>query len=182
MLNYSLSFLILILSAVSAHAQESEDPQFTAVYTDSSNRLSWSRKIPGTYTNGCVVPNDRYRREYFCGFEIIPGTGPQIKVDGSAAAKVCRDMGARLPTKSEYESLIRNFEHVRESNRYLLTPKGVADMQKVFGDTDQQTWFWTSSLNPSDDGYSLAYTFNGGFLQMEFRSKSSGSVRCVVSP
>lgn len=115
---------------------------FVAVYTDSKNNLAWSKALPGTYTNGCLDAHGKY--------DANKCTWPGIGLD-SAAGKACKEIGASLPTKFQYESLIRSFGHHFDSvqNVPFLTEKGQAQMQAVFG--DMPNYFWTSSV------YSMSY-------------------------
>ena len=153
----------------SAHA-------FTTVYTDSNNKLSWSKKLPGTYSNGCVDANGQPDTSK-CTFETLPDGSHQVKVDDSNAAIACKKIGARLPTESEFESLIRNFDHREKRYGPRLTDKGIADMQTVFGDMNY--WFWSSSVSSYDSG--VGYGLNGdyGGLAADVRN-SLYAVCCVV--
>lgn len=53
---------------VNASIQAPQAGLFTPVYTDSSNKLSWSKKLPGTYSNSCVNAKGEYDRNK-CTFD-----------------------------------------------------------------------------------------------------------------
>ena len=74
------------------------------VYTDNTNGLSWINSLNGMYANGCNNGQ--------CPFETIADGTRQVKTEDSEAAQACQAIGARLPTVSEFRSLIRNFDHL----------------------------------------------------------------------
>lgn len=126
---------------------------FQTVYIDHSNSLSWSKMLSGTYSNGCEADNGSNFDSNKCTFEIGKDGSQQVKVDDSNAAKACKAVGGRLPTKPEYESLIRKFNHSEENYGPGLTVKGMAEIQGVFRDMNH--WFWTSSVGPHPMGASV---------------------------
>lgn len=149
---------------------------FESVYTDSSNGLSWSKKLPGTYSNGS--PNICGNYELGCPFETDASGNRYVVVETSDAAKACRDIGGRLPTKQELESLMRNFDYIEAQYGPQLTKKGIADMQAIFG----EMVFWSSSVHPRYNN--IAFDFGGlhdylGGIGLAYRSYKQ-SVRCVA--
>jgi hypothetical protein len=148
---------------------------FVSVYTDSSNKLSWSKALPGTYSNGCADANGKYDKSK-CSIE--------TDANNSTAAKACRDLGegVRLPTEQEIESLIKQFDHSNENYGPRLTETGRAAMQDIFGDMDNisNDWFWSSSVLSNDPN--LAYFFDGinGYVDYGYYVRNNDSaVRCV---
>jgi len=159
--------------------------QFTSVYMDSKNGLLWSKALPGTYTNGCVNSSGEYSYRN-CTFETNRDGSPklvddgigEIKISDSLAAQACDKVGGRLPTKSEIESLIRNFDSIEGTRGPRLTLKGRIEMQAKFGE-NMAKWFWSASFNSSNPA--TAYYFDGtsGVVGEEFR-KYPHAVRCVL--
>ena len=155
---------------------------FETVFIDRSINLAWSSAISGTYSNGCTNEADYYSKSK-CSVTKTAEAAVQVSVDDSAAARACRNFGARLPTRQEYESLMKNFDLL--PSRYLstspfLSEKGVRDMQSVFKDTDNL--FWTSSINSEDD-FNNAFVFEvtreaGHAVRFQGRSHRF-AVRCV---
>jgi hypothetical protein len=117
---------------------------FQTVYIDHHyySNLSWGKMLSGTYSNGCEADGKFDSNK--CTFEIREDGSRQVRVDDSNAAKACKAVGGRLPTKPEYESLIRNFNHSEENYGPALTVKGMAEMKGSFRDMNR--WFWTSSV------------------------------------
>jgi hypothetical protein len=168
-------FLIFILTQVSLSAVvHAGNISFEPIYTDAANRLQWGKMLTGTYSNGCAGANGLY--DYGkCTVEKGADGNLQVKVADSNAAKACRDMGARLPTKPEFESLIRQFDHFEKSDGPGLTESGVAGVKKVFG---ERLASWSSSATPYN-----AYYFEFGVIWLsQYRYDPSGKVRCVVGP
>lgn len=99
-------------------------------------------------------------------------TNPMSQYD---ADKYCKDGGARLPTKEEFEQLAK----------YL--GKGTANGYNPYladGKTDllpglSGHWFWSSSVSPN--GTDNAFSFNGYNGLVYYGSRSSSyAVRCVA--
>ncbi|MBK9322953.1 MAG: hypothetical protein IPM97_08420 [Bdellovibrionaceae bacterium] len=160
--------------------------KFVPVYRDKKNNLSWSASLPGYYTNGCVNRHGDFDRAK-CTFQAMADGTYQVKIDDSNAAKNCQIIGARLPTKFEYESLMRDFEYTELGNGELvLTNKGDDDMQAIFRETDEYAYFWTSTPGTTQ---TLAFFFSRGVWHNTGRSEGSIlehlryvngiSVRCV---
>ena len=175
----SLSLLTLgSLLGERAHAE-----QFVSLYTDSGKKLYWSKKLPGTYSNGCANAEVQFDISK-CTYEIGSDGNNQVKVADSNAAKACREIGGRLPTKSELESLIKYFDHISTYDGPVLTEKGMADMQSVFGDMgkwgdDNDTLFLSSSVYPYNPRGAYALNSNVGGLEVTSRYKPN-AVRCIV--
>ena len=164
-----------LVMAASTVATEASVFQFEVAYTDQSG-LSWSTEIPGLYTNGCVDAYGYFDRGK-CSFETGSDGSLQVKVDDSNAAKACRDIGARLPTKSEFESLIRDFGHTEEFNGLRLTEAGRTDMHIKFGD-GMINWFWSSSVSSIGPDNAFDLNGNNGDVSNDDRTNYF-SVRCV---
>ncbi len=163
------------LSEVTADhsAKEVQASKFITVYTDKLNGLSWSKALPGTYSNGCAS-NSAYD-PLKCTFDVVGGSR-QVRVEDSEAAKACREIGARLPTKEEFESLIRNFDIKQYS--LGLTDNGVAQMQVIFG--DMNNWFWSASVSSSIPDFAFAFDGGLGNGGIGYGSRyENGAVRCV---
>ncbi|MNJ91380.1 hypothetical protein D3C87_90310 [compost metagenome] len=180
--------MVASITAIEASAMEStsqqktfssykDDGQFLTAYVDQSG-LSWSVALQGRFSNGCADAIGRYS-ESKCTFEIDANKNLQVKVDDSMAAKSCREIGARLPTKTEIESLIRNFDHTEMSSGPKLTELGRSDMQAKFSD-DIHSWIWSSSV--WSFSHDRAYIFSGddGAIFFGVRQlKYDNAVRCV---
>lgn len=102
--------LLMGISTLAAAAVQVKG-RFAPVYTDSSNNLFWTKALPGTFSNGCIDVNGKYDGRK-CTLETDANGVPifvdgawTVKVDDSDAARACRDIGARLPTKKEIESI-----------------------------------------------------------------------------
>ncbi len=152
---------------------------FATIYRDerirnSNGGLDWSKSLHGVYSNGCIGAEGEYD---LSACKQAPG-GLMVQVQDSAAAKACELVGGRLPTAAEYTSLIGNFDHWNDPDGDLvLTSKGRAEMQAVFGDMSH--WFWTSTIEASGNvGLANLFSGGGGDIHYDFR-ESTYAVRCV---
>lgn len=138
------------------------------------------------YRNGCVDSTGTYDGSK-CTYENGSDGFRQVKVADSDAAKACSEIGARLPTKPEFESLIRRFDYTEHAYGPELTHKGVTEMQNIFG--DMWNAFWSSSVDATSGDY--ANFFNGdrgnglnGFIGSGSNDNGDRSfkaeVRCVM--
>ena len=174
---------------VNARIAELQRSPSVFVYTDTGNSLSWTSALPGPrYKNGCLDVNghdDATKCTYDVG---VDGTH-QVRVEDSAAAKACRDLrdsagnlvGARLPTKAEYESLIRNMgqegvDFINGVYGPYLTVTGQARMVEIFRDTPD--WFWTSTVLPVYSENAVAFSRRHVVYAL-YRGSGVG-VRCVL--
>lgn len=167
---------------------------FEKVYTDKSNGLSWSKALPGFYYNGFYDDEGNFAVVGKC--EVFSNGDCAIKTDTSDAAKACQNIGGKLPTKLEWESLIKNFDHAettfRQEPTITLTAKGIENMQAIFGDMaslkfviDDDIYlipvnFWSSSAGPWNSDH--AYVFSGKVGSIFFFDRRVGhheTVRCV---
>lgn len=188
MLNRLYSILAISLVAGSVHANRpatNGGTKFASVYIDKINNLSWSKALPGTYSNGCVGDDGEYDASK-CTFETNSDGTRQVKVADSAAARACSDLGggARLPTEREYQSLIQKFDHATykchwdgTKNCHRLSGKGISDMQSIFG--DMNNWFW-SSVSPNDSDGAFHFYGNYGDVDNYDSRNFSLAVRCVA--
>ncbi len=180
--------LIALCMFVSFYAHADE---FGSVFTDPANNLSWAKALPGRYSNGCVDQNGNYYSP-FCYLKMDPIIGAvmengyyEIDPWRSNAARACDAIDARLPTRNEYQSFVQQFDH---DDRGRLTSRGVAAMQKIFGDIDSK-WWWTSTngYDPLYKDFDRAYGFfvsedgpEAGMASYDtFRRDELGAVRCV---
>lgn len=155
---YKFLTLAIFIGSSSAIAQDAT--KFVAVYTDKLNGLSWSKALPDHYSNGCVASSGQYSSSK-CTYDNVASGNRQVRVEDSEAAKACRNIGARLPTKEEFESLIRNFDYSEEHRSFpQLTNKGNADMQAIFGDMDN--YFWSSSVPHYNSNFTAPKVQNHG--------------------
>jgi len=177
MLNALLPILTVSFFAICSYAA---DGQFESVYTDNSNKVSWGKTVSNIYTNGCADANGQ-QNNFYCTFDTLADGSHQVKVEDSYAAKACSEIGARLPTKQEIDSLVRNFDHTEESQGPKLTAKAHADIEKVLRHIDGQL-FWSSSVytNNSELAYIYDGTFGGVYKYGGYR-KFPIEVRCVVT-
>jgi hypothetical protein len=92
------------------------------------------------------------------------------KMNHDQAVAYCRDQGARLPTKEEYEALGRAMGRDERGKGY----------QRNLIPEMEDRWFWSSLYGLGDD---FAYYFYGNFgsVGYVFRNGIYGSVRCVVA-
>ena len=149
---------------------------FVAVYTDPSNGLKWSKALPSFYTNGCIGFGGKYDASE-CTSVMVAGGGLQVKVEDSDAARACRLIGAMLPTKEEYESLIRNFDKTEESHGPKLTAKGKSDMNAIFGDGGYI--FWSASVSENFPEVAFKFDSDFGAVGIGLRYLGGSTVRCV---
>ena len=181
-------FVSVLTTSICMIANAGQSGQFAPVYKDSINKLSWSKMLPGDYSNGSVGANGRLDDSKNT-FEKGPDGNLRVKVEDSNAAKACRNVGGRLPTTSEYESLVRNFDHFEARFGPEFTDKGIRDMRAVFGETAGH-WAWTSSV-PRDSGMLINVPDNSvdgvsAYIQRETGSFDRMprfhelSVRCVA--
>lgn len=179
----SNGLLILVLSLVAWSGANAG--QFRSVYTDNINKLSWSKALPGEYSNGCVNSDGRWDSSK-CTLENGANGTLEVKLEDSNAAKACRNIGARLPTEREYDSLIQNFPHTKKQCFWdaaktcsRLTPQGIEYMQSVFG--DMNNLFWSSSVDSKNP--LVAFDFDGreGDIYYAYRNINYKAVRCVSS-
>lgn len=168
---------------LSSTAHSIATKQFTGVYTDRLNKVSWSER-QGIFSNGCVDSNGNYDPKK-CTLETDAASRHQVEVESSRAATVCRDIGARLPTKIEFESLIRNFDHAEASFGPYLTYRGQGEMRNALDDrhTDPFDLLWTSSVDPKSPERAFVFSgYNYGHVGHTLYRHSYDSVRCVVGP
>lgn len=186
MKNTFLTILIAIASVTCSIAfaetnDKSASGQFEQVLRDNTNKLAWSKALPGAYTNGCL--NAHGILDYSkCVFEKGSDGRFRIKVEFSAAAQACTSVGARLPTELEFHSLIRNFDHIETTAMPRLTRRGIQDMQLVFGDmnNEENSWFWTSSAS-YDVTSGILFNGNSGLISAQLVPRFSNyAVRCVA--
>lgn len=184
MKHFFVSTLITSFILVASHSAFAASEQFVPVYTDANIKLSWSRALPGKYSNGCVDTKGSYDRNK-CSYERGTDAGYSLIVKDSAAAEACRSIGAKLPTESEFKSLIRNFDHTNSRwspTSPQLTDKGKEAMQSVFG--DMKGSFWSSSVETGVlyGEPNVAAIFDGLDGDMGYYSRESSlSVLCVSS-
>lgn len=187
-MNKILVALCLFL-CFNAHANK-----FVSVFTDPANDVSWSKALPSRYSNGCVNQNG-YFYIYLCrqNENFVNGFSTPVLVNGyyevdllrSDADRACYAIGASLPTKRDYQSLVRQFDH---DDRGRLTSAGVAAMQDVFSDVDSK-WWWTKTngytaiYKDFDRAYGFYVSEDGPEAGMAsfktFRRDELGAVRCV---
>lgn len=162
---------------------------FTAVYVDKFNGLKWGNRLPGHYSNGARTRGafDAKKCTYVENY-----IGATVKVEDSEAAMACKSIGARLPTKEEYFSLIENFRHEYVGSSPALTGVGRKQMADVFQDislvdegikTDRQ-WFWTSSTIANNPCYGYEFSVYYGAVDHYYRDYHIRAghqiyVRCV---
>lgn len=174
----------LFLFAISLNATAN---QFTPILTDKKTGLIWGKTIPGKFTNGCMERNaDGKITESGC--RIRMSSKKEKLVANSAAITACENLGARLPSQFEFESLIRNFDHtdIPSDPKYLpndlrLTEKGVEQMRAAFGDLDKPIWaqYWASTAIEIFEGkYYGASLFETNQMLHQWRTYEYW-VRCV---
>ena len=131
-------------------------PVFEVAYHDFANKIVWSKFLPGLYPN-CLYDE----HSWLCESAQTP-VGV-VDANNSAAAKACEAVNARLPTKSEVDNLIREFDHTEVSAAQgavtlpTLTLNGFVSLQNYFG---LLGGFWTSTEVWPEDSFSAA-AFSG---------------------
>lgn len=134
--------LSLFLFFTSAHAEV-----FTPAFVDSKG-FEWSRKLEGRYSNGCITSDGRMHWQ---------ACSPRIEsAQDSSAFAICQELGASLPTEEEFKDLLRNFENESDDYSVGLTPKGFADIQRVF-QGDMEGKLWTSTVDDYRYDYNRIY-------------------------
>lgn len=191
-----LNLLFGVFFAFAANAQSSHIKKtaetFVEVYRDTLNGLSWSSAPYATMTNGCATSANHEDNNLCTLVELDEQL--YIKPKDSEAARYCSSMGARLPTKVEFESLIRNFEFTEEKKGPQLTSKGRDDMKAIFNDTDglgefYDLGFWSSFVHDrlwdgnamKFDAYAFIPAYGNIFNRKSRRGDYLGGqfVRCV---
>ena len=150
-----MSTLIFVTVANAENVNSSE--KFVVAFIDKSARLEWSRALNYEYKNGCGnFENDGV---FTCSAD----------QSSSEASIACRNIGARLPTKAEYISMILNFDHRYSHDHHLeVTKIGAEKMDSVFQDGKNlgNYIFWSSDLMDPREGdeanWSSAYAFRAG--------------------
>lgn len=132
------------------------------VFVDPANGIRWTKalqkaKYPHDFIwlyNGCVDSEGHYQSSK-CTMKRGPDGKFQVVVEDSDAALACKQVGARLPTKQEYESLMLNFEHDTQY-RIRLTYKGIKQLMGIFKDV------YVNEFDGAISGYFATSTiFNG---------------------
>ena len=141
-------------------------------YIDSTG-LYWLEKLDDEAKNGCSDKFGNYKTSS-CSKTISKG-------EDSEAQKICESFGARLPTVSEYERLVKDFQAKSELEKGL-SAETYHQVAMAFKD-DLPYAAWTSTL--SDDNLTQAHFFSWhqGSLQnrVDYRSVEL-PVRCVRRP
>ncbi len=145
------------------------------VYKDKLNGLSWSRKLPGLFSNGCLDADKKYD-ERKCTQIVDASWNHFVDPKDSDAAKACSDLNARLPTEEEAISLIRNFDHIDSPFGPRLTGNGLKEMYGIFTDAG---YFWTSSVVTADPVRAMYLNSLRGRIENLGRYFVDGAVRCV---
>lgn len=160
---------------------------FHTAYTDRYNNLFWSRALPGMYRNGCQLGEGFFHVLSKCNVEAGPYQSILVKADESDAANACKAIGARLPTRAEFLSLIVNFDHTDypQLGGPILTERGGAAMGDVFGDmagVPKRQGFWTSTVLRKDSDRAYVFSASTGDVSDPIPRYKFDRVRCVVSP
>lgn len=165
-------------------------PQFVAVYTDPSNKLAWSAGSVLQMGNGCEN-HEGYFDISQCSVSVNASGKRMVDPNDSNAAKECQKVGARLPTREEYKSLVKQFDHIPEGHECnpmlgagkgpCLTSLGIQAMNAIFkdmGESAEDRFFWTASVSATSDEAAIAFSGN---LPVDYLSSREDnlSVRCV---
>lgn len=189
----SLKMSFLFLSGVLVNQTATAEPFKTVLVNNGlhwsrrvdDSGLAWSKEVNNLYSNGCA-DKEEGKDISQCTLEkneqgdlVLDSEGnPKVDIKTSLAAQACQRIGGRLPTKPEWESLIRNFDHTEEFAGPRLTESGRASMQAQFGDMDN--WFFTSSVVSSNPEIAyIFYFFTDGLIAHQSRDFGAGAVRCV---
>ena len=153
-----------------------QQQQTIASYSDLVSSSTQSVPTPSSHAIELIAPNDlrvtpafaALGNMYQVGGLIWSGVAPK-EMDHYDAEKYCQGLGggARLPTKEEFEALIR----------VMTLSSGKYNPDLLPGTSGK--WFWSSSVNPGDS--SLAFRF-GAFAGVvrDNRRNLNRSVRCVI--
>lgn len=138
---------------------------FEVIYVDKGNNgLKWSKKLPGTYGNGCTMAADGSLDLSKCTIkEMVNGT--KLVGDDSAAAQACIKLGGRLPTIEEFENMSWDFPTVD-------------NLKKTFGDMDAYI-FWSSTVGPFTIGRARDFHGSIGKSALGHGRLNTAAVRCV---
>lgn len=118
----------------------------TVLFKDKSG-ATWLASFPDKYSNGCYDQKAQYSRAA-CSLPIEKS---------SPAESACYKIGARLPTKEDYENLIRSYDHDAEPS---LTKKGVQQLKQAFGADDTDGLYWTATLTRQDEERAHTFSFS----------------------
>lgn len=98
------------------------------------------------------------------------------------AVKACKDIGARLPTREEFQSLRKYLGRDSAKGYSPLTVDGRMDVLPGLGDGWLKHWFWSSSLYAPDHYYAYGFDGTNGEIEYDSSTYSYSAVRCVSGP
>ena len=94
----------------------------------------------------------------------------------SAAAKLCKEQGMRLPEKADFEALMSCFE-LDQKDSHFLTFRGLSDLLAVFPDMDHHL-YWTSTVLPNNEYFAFFFRSDQGYIDYCYQEHDL-TVRCV---
>ncbi|RYZ68006.1 MAG: hypothetical protein EOP05_16980 [Proteobacteria bacterium] len=142
-------------------------PKAGTVLFKDKNGVTWLASFPDQYSNGCYDQKAQYSRAA-CSLPIEKS---------SPAESACYKIGALLPTKEDYENLIKSFDHESEPR---LTEKGVQQIKSAFGADYTDDWYWTSTLSKRDAEKAHFFSFSTlGLENSQDYRYIKHAVRCI---
>lgn len=157
--------------------------KFEPVYTDNSLKLKWGRPLVYSYSNGCRSSEDGMYNgwpEYeFCTYYQSSKDSYLDDSANSCVEQACNRIGSRLPTREEYISLLKNFEHQGNDSNIRLTQKGLAQMNKAFGKL-RGGFYWTSTLFVGAQGVYIEWSTVFNSSRGEFAGIHRGGINSAL--
>ena len=111
----------------------------------------------------------------------VPLAGTALSSFSSAVA-ACQHLGARLPTKEEYENLIGIFARSDNGAGELLSSKEARD--EYFPSIHPNITLWTGTVSKGNNHYAYQLTRNGGLEDERFSGggqRTKANYQCVMS-
>lgn len=179
----AISFVV-VLSASDASADNFPFEAAGLRWSETLTPPADGRAAPG-FTNGCVRLNEQRQAILdsdnfaFTDYSRCTSTSDRkVVVADSEAATACEKIGGRLPTKTEFETLIRSYEYIGK-NGWPHLPTTKEALSRDFGEDIFQP-FWSSS--PVSGYPDYAFYFNGYDVSVSFTRRDGTAlfaVRCV---
>lgn len=140
------SALLIFALVVTVKAQSSDHE---VKYTDKLG-IEWSRILDGKYENGCYnIPISKNSANVICRSDVVD--------EDSDAFNVCNDSGWSLPTREDWNRLVKEFDHVEHRLGVNLSDQGEVKFKQTFGYEGSKIFH--SATVPDPELSYLGFTF-----------------------